>query len=56
MPVMTGMEAIAEIRRLQNAGSLQGNIPVLAVTANARPEQIATVGVALSLHTELFAY
>jgi len=28
---------------MQKEGSLHGNIPVLAVTANARPEQIATV-------------
>lgn len=43
MPVMSGLEAIQEIRQLQQAGFLHPTIPVLAVTANARPEQIADV-------------
>ncbi|KAF3935300.1 hypothetical protein ABW19_dt0205912 [Dactylella cylindrospora] len=40
MPVMDGLKATGEIRRLQAEGSLVRHIPIIAVTANARPEQI----------------
>ncbi|KAF3923833.1 hypothetical protein ABW21_db0203935 [Orbilia brochopaga] len=40
MPVMDGLQATAEIRRLQAEGLLVERIPIIAVTANARPEQI----------------
>lgn len=40
MPVMDGRVAIRRIRELQRAGSITGHIPVVAVTANARQEQI----------------
>ncbi|KAK6331239.1 hypothetical protein TWF696_003299 [Orbilia brochopaga] len=40
MPVMDGLQATGEIRRLQAEGLLVKRIPIIAVTANARPEQI----------------
>jgi len=42
MPVMDGMTAARKIRELQVAGHLVRHIPVIAVTANAREEQIKT--------------
>lgn len=42
MPVMDGLTCVKEIRRFQSAGQIIGHIPVIAVTANARSEQIAT--------------
>lgn len=39
MPVMDGMTCVREIRNLQQSGSLHPNIPVIAVTGNARSEQ-----------------
>lgn len=43
MPVMDGLAAIQELRRMQASGEITGHIPVLAVTANAREEQLETV-------------
>ncbi|KAF3255375.1 hypothetical protein TWF192_002730 [Orbilia oligospora] len=40
MPVMDGLKATGEIRKLEAEGSLLRRIPIIAVTANARPEQI----------------
>ncbi|KAF3918212.1 hypothetical protein ABW20_dc0107375 [Dactylellina cionopaga] len=40
MPVMDGLKATGEIRKLEAEGSLVRKIPIIAVTANARPEQI----------------
>ncbi|KAJ6261661.1 Hybrid signal transduction histidine kinase K [Drechslerella dactyloides] len=40
MPIMDGLKATGEIRRLEAEGSLVRRIPIIAVTANARPEQI----------------
>ncbi|KAK8199644.1 aerobic respiration control sensor protein-like protein arcB [Phyllosticta capitalensis] len=42
MPVMDGLTAVREIRRLQREGSIKGHVPVIAVTANVRGEQIST--------------
>ncbi|RDW82507.1 putative histidine kinase M3YPp [Coleophoma cylindrospora] len=41
MPVMGGLACVRRIRELQNEGTIIGHIPVIAVTANARSEQIA---------------
>lgn len=41
MPVMDGLTCVKRIRELQSEGRIQGHIPVIAVTANARSEQIA---------------
>lgn len=43
MPVMDGLTAIQELRRMEESGEIQGHIPVLAVTANARQEQLDIV-------------
>jgi signal transduction histidine kinase len=41
MPVMDGLECVRRIRALEAVGTIFGRIPVVAVTANARQEQIA---------------
>ncbi|KAK3397458.1 putative histidine kinase group protein [Sordaria brevicollis] len=40
MPVMDGMSCTREIRRLEDAGVITRHIPIIAVTAYARPEQV----------------
>ncbi|ORY01584.1 putative histidine kinase-like protein M3YPp [Clohesyomyces aquaticus] len=40
MPVMDGMSATKEIRRRQREGQLPEPLPIIAVTANTRPEQV----------------
>lgn len=42
MPEMNGLECAREIRRMQAKGEIQGYVPIIAVTANVRGEQIAT--------------
>lgn len=40
---MDGLTAIQELRRMEQSGDIQGHILVLAVTANARAEQLEIV-------------
>lgn len=40
MPVMDGLTCAVEIRKLQRQGMLHGDLPIIAVSANARGEQI----------------
>jgi CheY-like chemotaxis protein len=40
MPVMDGMACAREIRALQEKGDIVGHVPIIAVSANARREQI----------------
>lgn len=40
MPVMDGLTATRKIRELEAQGKLTGHVPIIAVTANARSEQI----------------
>lgn len=40
MPTMDGLTCIRHIREKQSSGEILGHIPVIAVTANARSEQI----------------
>ncbi|GAB7364698.1 hypothetical protein MBLNU230_g5499t1 [Neophaeotheca triangularis] len=42
MPVMDGLTCTRRIRELEKEGRLTGHIPIIAVTANARAEQIQT--------------
>ena len=42
MPVMDGLTCAREIRRLEQRKVIQGHVPIIAVTANARAEQIET--------------
>ncbi|KAB2579736.1 Histidine protein kinase NIK1 [Lasiodiplodia theobromae] len=42
MPVMDGLTCVREIRRLEREGSINGRIKVIAITANARVEQVNT--------------
>jgi len=39
MPVMDGLTAAKTIRGMQRSGELKGHVPILSVSANARPEQ-----------------
>lgn len=40
MPVMDGLTCIRKVREMQRNGDFLGHLPVIAVTANARNEQI----------------
>ena len=40
MPVMDGLTATKRIRELQSEGAIRCHVPIVAVTANARPEQV----------------
>ena len=40
MPVMDGITCVRKIRELQGLGKIRGHVPVIAVTANARKDQI----------------
>jgi CheY-like chemotaxis protein len=40
MPVMDGLTCVRRIREMQHSGEVVGHVPVLAVTANARNEQV----------------
>lgn len=40
MPVMDGITCVKRIRELQVAGLIKGHVPIIAVTANARKDQI----------------
>lgn len=46
MPVMDGLTCARRIRELQGQGTLISHVPLIAVTANARMEQIETSMVA----------
>jgi CheY-like chemotaxis protein len=41
MPVMDGLTCVREIRRLQKQGVVHGHVPVIAVTANVRSDQVS---------------
>lgn len=41
MPILDGLSCVRQIRNMQASGEIRGHIPVIAVTANARHEQIA---------------
>jgi CheY-like chemotaxis protein len=43
MPTMDGLQCTSKIRELEQAGDFRCHIPIIAVTANARSEQIATL-------------
>ncbi|QRD03110.1 hypothetical protein JI435_141240, partial [Parastagonospora nodorum SN15] len=43
MPVMDGLQCTSKIREMEKAGEFKCHIPIIAVTANARSEQIATL-------------
>ncbi|KAJ4351033.1 hypothetical protein N0V95_004204 [Ascochyta clinopodiicola] len=42
MPVMDGLTCVANIRKLQEQGVVTEHVPVIAVTANVRSEQVET--------------
>lgn len=40
MPIMDGLTCVKKIRELQEDGTLNAHVPIIGVTANARPEQL----------------
>jgi CheY-like chemotaxis protein len=40
MPIMDGLKCTRRIRELQEKGDIIGHVPIIAVSANARREQI----------------
>ena len=57
MPIMDGLTATKEIRRLQVEGILKDHVPIIAVSANARSEQISqatTAGMVGLDHAHIF--
>lgn len=40
---MDGLQCTSKIRELEQEGKFQSHVPIIAVTANARSEQIATL-------------
>ncbi|KAH9896271.1 aerobic respiration control sensor protein arcB [Xylariomycetidae sp. FL2044] len=42
MPRMDGLSCVREIRNMESRGLVRGHVPVIAVTANVRDEQIAS--------------
>lgn len=42
MPIMDGLTCVANIRKLQEEGVVNRHVPVIAVTANVRSEQVET--------------
>ncbi|KAL6708618.1 hypothetical protein ACN47E_002599 [Coniothyrium glycines] len=42
MPEMNGLECASRIRQMEQEGQLNAHVPIIAVTANVRGEQIAT--------------
>jgi signal transduction histidine kinase len=42
MPIMDGLTCTRRIREFEAQGKLTGHVPIIAVTANARPEQVQT--------------
>jgi len=40
MPVMDGITCAGRIRELEKAGQIEGRVPIIAVSANARTEQV----------------
>lgn len=43
MPVMDGLTCARRIRELENEGYITLHVPIVAVTANARPQQVEDV-------------
>ena len=43
MPVLDGLACTSKIREMERKGELTRHVPIIAVTANARSEQIATL-------------
>ncbi|GAB7350317.1 hypothetical protein MBLNU459_g0949t1 [Dothideomycetes sp. NU459] len=42
MPVMDGLTCARRIRKMQECGDICGHVPIIAITANARKEQITS--------------
>ena len=42
MPIMDGLTCARRIRELQRTGEILCHVPIIGITANARPDQIAS--------------
>lgn len=42
MPRMDGLTCVTEIRKMEASGEISGHVPIIAVTANVRDQQVAT--------------
>jgi CheY-like chemotaxis protein len=42
MPIMDGLTCVRKIREMEASGQVRGHVPVIAVTANARSEQVTS--------------
>lgn len=42
MPRMDGLTCVKEVRKMEASGEIKGHVPVIAVTANVRDQQMAT--------------
>ena len=56
MPVMDGLTCTRKIRGLEAEGKLTGHVPIIAVTANARAEQVQTALDAGMVSQEIFRF
>lgn len=43
MPVMNGVDCTKEIRRMEKEGSINGHVPIIATTGNARNEKVELI-------------
>lgn len=41
MPVMDGITATSKIREMERLGKIKKHVPIMGISANARPEQVA---------------
>lgn len=41
MPVMDGITATSKIREMERVGKIRRHVPIMGISANARPEQVA---------------
>jgi CheY-like chemotaxis protein len=53
MPIMDGLTCVKLIRNMEKSGELLAHVPIIAVTANARSEQVKVLEEAgmVSLHS-----
>lgn len=53
MPIMDGLTCASKIRSMQSVGQIHGNVPIIAITGNARDEKVQQAkkaGIVSSIH------
>lgn len=43
MPVMNGVECTKAIRKMEKEGKIQGHVPIISTTGNARSEKVELI-------------